>query len=466
MDLVELSALEQIASVSANDKVLVHNVSGDKVGWTIVGNISGSGWCGRRWALDASSPTGQAVGNINKLAELPDLLGLGGYLVQNNHSRRKLSPNNHYQFLGGGTAALDGTMGHYQWGWGTPFYYAFWVEGGYLYEAIDLVPIKGRYNYRIPVASRSASGFATIDRVNGNLVSYCNTSAQYRGGNNDSSKDSAFNTQLGVPASKMTANAFETAARLNGDRWCATFHGMEYITGALVRIIMGTRNVQASVVAALDSNGLHQGGLGTGVSRPTNWDTTWKYYPFLQMSAGAEVGDAVGTIAHTITGELGSESKTLSCFFGLKNWYHYLSNMCPSFVGEDKANNTMDFYATTVLNTVAFNNTTKDGKTKVCSSPACGGGWEYAKKINMDYLLGVATEIGGTESTYFCDGFYKEIQTSGLRLALLGGYADHGGRCGLSFLGASDAVSYSGAGCGSSLCEAAEDWNTAPFLAV
>ena len=465
MDKVNIPALEALSSLSENSKVVAYDPVAGKTGLAPVSLISGSGWCGRRWNVSASSPVGEAVGNINKLANLPDLLGLGCYLVQNNHSRRKLSASNHYQFAGGGTALLDGTMGHYQWGWGTGFYYAAWTEGSYLYEAIDLVPIKGKMNYYIPIASRSASGFATIDRTNNIMVSYCNTDAQYRGGNNDSSKDGQFNTQLGRPASSMTAAAFEAAARRNGDRWCATFHAMEFITGALFRIIMGTRNVQTAFNANLDANGLHQGGIGDGVSAPTDWSGAWEYFPFLPMDAGASEGDKLGTILHTLsTSGGGTEVRTMSSFFGLKNFYHYLYNMCPSLVCEDNADLTMSFYATLKLDSNAFDNTTKTGKQLVCTSPVNSAEWKYISQLNMEYLCGVPLALDGSSSTYFCDGFYKDSSTSGLRLALLGGNAVDGALCGLACLSANRGVSNSSASCGSALCEAAEDWDTTPFL--
>jgi hypothetical protein len=52
--------------------------------------------------------------------------------------------------------------------------------------------------------------------------------------------------------------------------------------------------------------------------------------------------------------------------------------------------------------------------------------------------------------------------TSGFRLCLRGGSAYGGGRCGLSALSVSDAVSDCYVFCGAALCEAASEWSLEP----
>ena len=48
-------------------------------------------WCGRVWNLDNATPQAATyVGSLELLRELPIQLGLGCYLVKNDHSRRKL----------------------------------------------------------------------------------------------------------------------------------------------------------------------------------------------------------------------------------------------------------------------------------------------------------------------------------------------------------------------------------------
>ena len=167
--------------------------------------MAGSPSCGRVWNEDNATPKAATwFGSLEMLRNLPDILGLGCYLVKNDHSRRKLDPTNHYRFANGETAKLDGSMGHYQWGWGEKWYFATYKIGSLRYEEISLSPIPGQYNYVIPVGSMSASGLACMERSSGTLVSYINDDANYRGGDNTSSYDGTYRTLLGRCATNMT----------------------------------------------------------------------------------------------------------------------------------------------------------------------------------------------------------------------------------------------------------------------
>ena len=126
----ELSTKPDFTSFGDQDKVFGKNATGG-FGFYPSSMITRKGYACRRWDMSASTPVGEAYGNIDYLRDLPSLLGLGCYLVGSNRSRRKLDPTNHYKFADGSPAALDGTMGHYMWCW-NKFYYAWWIEGGLL----------------------------------------------------------------------------------------------------------------------------------------------------------------------------------------------------------------------------------------------------------------------------------------------------------------------------------------------
>jgi len=95
------------------------------------------------------------------------------------------------------------------------------------------------------------------------------------------------------------------------------------------------------------------------------------------------------------------------------------------------------------------------------TSPTQGSG--YIKKLSMDNCELWTTQIGGSETTYeTCHFWNTSGAVSGFRLCLRGGSADDGGLCGLSTLVVDNAVSYANVYCGSSLCEAEEDWSVVP----
>ena len=149
---IDLATLELLARVSEDDRVLGYSVSGKKFGMIPLSVVVQAGYACRRWDMTKSTPVGEAVGDIGYLRDLPSLLGLGCYLVDKNHGRRKLDPTNHYKFATGEAAKLDGSMGDYMWGWSTKWYYSWWSEGDFFYEAASLKPIPGRQNYTIPIA--------------------------------------------------------------------------------------------------------------------------------------------------------------------------------------------------------------------------------------------------------------------------------------------------------------------------
>lgn len=463
---LDLSTLESLAVVEASDKILGYSVSGKKFGFVPVSMVTQGGYACRRWGMTKSTPVGEAYGNIDYLRELPSLLGLGCYLVDKNHGRRKLDPTNHYKFATGETAKLDGSMGDYMWGWGTKWYYSWWVEGNYYYEAASLKPIPGHENYVIPVASTSALGVSVVDRENLELVSVVNNSAKYRGGTNDATKDSAFDSFLGQAATNLDAATFGSYARKKGDGWEAYWYAHSAVIGILFRIIFGTRNVQAAYNANKDANGLYQGGLGAGVTG--GWPASFKDRPFLPTSVGIELGDKCGVVTAQVRNSSGNIEKTYNVpvFFGLKNCFGYLGRFGRGELINKTAGGGGDFYVVPrIYSTYSMNSLS--GLVKAGSIPATSNaGWEFIQEVSMNRLGHFPTVCGAqaTESTYYCDALNNNNAVSGLLVPYRGGNANHAGNYGPEYFLANSAVSSAYAYCGSPLCESAEDWDTTPIL--
>ena len=426
--------------------------------------------CGRVWNESNATPLAATwFGSLEMLRNLPDILGLGCYLVKNDHSRRKLDRTNHYRFENGETARLDGSMGHYQWGWGKKFYYATYKIGSLRYQEISLSPVPGQYNYEIPVGSMSAHGFASIDRSTNTLVSYINDDVQYRGGNNTSGWDGTYRTLCGKAVSNMTTESFRAAARRNGSGWlCDTMRHTAAVK-ILFEIIFGTHNIQTAYNSNKDADGLYQGGLGSGVS---NWDWgKWSTHngnnPFLPTSVGVELGDGCGVVNYALKGSDDSTVYTapVPVFFGLKNvTYGYLwRHMDDEFVRCNSDMTTTHLVAPSIYGTWTIGNAS--GMKEYSTSPGKGEGW--IKTSSYDHLENFCTQTGGSETTYHCDYFWNTSgSSSGFRLCLRGGDASYGGRCGLLTLLVDVAVSGSRAVWGSPLCEAEEDWLVEPVYAA
>ena len=471
MEKIDLATLADLSSVSSNDRMLGYSVSGKKFGMIPVSFVTQEGYACRRWDMTKSTPVGEAVGNLDYLRNLPSLLGLGCYLVDKNHGRRKLDPTNHYKFATGEAASLDGSMGDYMWGWGTKWYYAWWTEGNYYYEAASLKPIPGRLNYTIPVASTSALGVSVVDRENLELVSVISDAAKYRGGNNDATKDGAYNTMLGRAATNMDAATFGSYARKKGLGWEGYWYAHSGIIGALFRIIFGNRNVQAAYNANKDANGLYQGGLGSGVTtfNDTTWSQKFSYYPFLPTSVGVELGDSCGTVSYTVKDGDGNSLGTVSVpvFFGLKNFFGYLGRLGRGELLSKNADGSGDLYVVPKMHS-AYSMSSLSGLVKAATLPAAATAstWEYIQQLSMNRLCHCPTVTGApaTASTYYGDGMYNDNAVSGLRVPSRGGTGSNGAIAGLEYFVANVGVSHAYGHIGSPLCEAEEDWDTTPTL--
>ncbi len=468
----EIKTYGDLESFDNNDKIFAFSESLQKFGFLPAGILSQShGYACRRWDINNASPVGEAVGDIDYLRNLPSLLGLGCYLVDRNHGRKKLDPTNHYKFATGEPAALDGTMGDYMWGWGTKWYYAWWVEGSYYYEAASLKPIPGRWNYVIPVASTAAIGVSVVDREAQELVSVINASEKYRGGNNDASKDGNFNTQLGRAATALTTETFGSYARKKGQGWEGYWYSHAAVVGLLTRIIFGTRNVQSAYNPNKDPNGLYQGGLGAGVTGAGTWWTDsgedqFGAYPFLSTDVGVELGDSCGVVSRNVLGPSGETLSAVSIpvFFGLKNFYGYLNRWERGKLISKNADGSGDVYVVPLFHS-NYDMNSLAGLDMVATLPATSNAsWEYIIQLSMQNLCHTPTVVGGSASTYYCDGLHNNNATSGLRVPAVGGHAHSGSNAGSEYLSASNAVSASSAYYGSPLCEAEENWDTKPVL--
>ena len=465
-----LDSLDTFAAINDGDTIFGKSASAGKYGHFPINLIFGDGYACRRWNLNLSTPVGEAVGNIDYIRNLPSLIGLGCYLVDDAHNRRKLDPSNHYKFATGETARLDGTMGQYMWGWRTPFYISVWVEGEYLYKAASLKPIPGRENYRIPIASKGAGNAGIMDRTNDKLCSLISTDEQYRGGNNTvlttgtASEENL--SMLGYAATQMGTSTFEAKGANRGAGWGAGWYWIETVTLILFDIIMGTRNCQAAFNAAKDANGLFQGGLGAGISGFSSWAAYNANYPVVPYSAGVELADGVGVSNHAVLKADGTTAFTapIPVFFGLKNPYGHLWVGKNRIIGKKASDGSYDFYVAKSSKTTWDYSKTEEMLFVGSLAAVAAAGWSYISRLNFQGLAGMPSECSGTASTYYADGCYRDVATSGFRSPLGSGIASNGDLDGLACFTGDNAPSTAGADLSSPLCETPDDFDPVPIV--
>ena len=417
-------------------------------------NIANKRIACRRWNETFSTSVGEAFGNIDFLRDLPSVLGLGCYLVTDDRVRRKLDPTNHYKFQDGTPAKLDGTMGQYMWCW-NKHYYASWKEGNYLYEAVSTEPIEGKESYCIPEGGTAAVGGGVLDRTNTILCSVINETAQYRGGGNQSDWDGTYRTQLGKVATGITYRNYSTYARKRGEGWDANWYVAEAVPEYLFRIIFGTRHIQTSVNPNLDANGLYQGGLGAGVTEMPDWNGYNGYNPVVPCSAGVELGDGCGEAVYNILKADGSTvyAAKVPVFFGLKNLYGHTYRIVRGIIINAGAEKTEGYVAPSLY--ASYNDASLDGMIKACELPRSEG---YIKRVSMNKLAMLPTEVGASASTYFADHFYTNAASSqGFRCRLAGCHANAGATAGSSYTDSRNPVTTATANVSAPLCYFKED---------
>jgi hypothetical protein len=466
----KLSTFDKFPSVDNEDVLFGKKASAGKYGFFPASSINGNGYACRRWDRNHSSPVGEAVGNLGYIRNLPSLLGLGCYLVDDTHNRRKLDPTDHYKLSTGETAKLDGTMGQYMWGTATPFYIAIWQEGSYTYKAASLKPIPGRENYKIPIFSKSALNCGVLDRDTSTLCSLISNSEKYRGGKGSALTTGAASSDnlsmLGYASTVISTSNFEVYAAKRGAGWGAGWYWIETVTEILFEIIFGTMNCQSAFNASKDSNNLYQGGLGPGISSMPSWTAYNGLYPVVPTSAGVELADAVGVSTYQVKNASGTTvyNAPVPCFFGLKNPYGHLWVGKNRIVAKKASDGSYDFYVAkssrSTWDYTDIDNMLFVGKLAARSE----AGWDYISKLNYYGLAGIPSECSATFSTYHCDGCYRETGTSGFLSPLGSGNADLGGNDGLACFLGSAAPSYASANLSSPLCETPDDFSPVPIV--
>ncbi len=468
-ELAQIMAEYTFGSVEDTDLLFGRSAAAGRFGFFPATALSGNTYACRRWDLETSSPVGEVYGNVDYIRQLPSLLGLGCYLVDDAHNRKKLDPADHYRFASGGTAQLDGSAGQYMWGTRVPFYIAIWTEGHYIYKAASLKPIPGRACWRIPIFSKSAFNAGVMDRTENKLCSIINTAERYRGGNNTVLTGNAHAdnlSQLGYPATEIGTSTFQLRGAARGAGWGAGWYWIETVTGILFEIIMGTRHCQTAYNANKDANGLYQGGLGAGVSAMPGWEAYNGYHPVIPTSAGLSLADGVGVSNFAVLNDSGTTvyNAPVPVFFGLKNPYGHLWVGKNLIVAKKLSDGSYAFYvARSSRETWDYSATNDMLYVGDLAAPASAG-WDYIKSINYNGLAGMPAEGGATSSTYHADGMYRDVATSGFRSPLGSGYAHHGDTVGLACFSGSSAPTLAHAYLSSPLCETPDDFDPSPVV--
>ena len=272
------------------------------------------------------------------------------------------------------------------------------------------------------------------------LRSVVNTSAEFRGGTNNTSYDSylesdPFKCLLGKPRTNITRANFRTYARnigkelLSYDQYKAIFY-WNYV------IEYANFNSQADYNANLTSDGYRQGGLGAGL---TTWDwNSWSTYndnnPITPCGYGNDIGNFTG-IKTIIVG-----SKT----FQMPRWRGFDNPFGDIWTNVDGCVLKIpNMYI--LLNKENYTDSLDNIKySRMYSTlPTTEGS---IKSLQLgEYADMVPKTVGGNTTTYMCDYYW---QNSNLNTLLVGGGVVYGSGAGLACFSGDSSVGCAGANVG------------------
>lgn len=299
---------------------------------------------------------------------------------------------------------------------------------------------------------------ATVDRTKSDtlkLASVVNTTANFRGGNNNAERDEAENTQLGMPLTSTTRANFRKYARnrATGTKWNMLDFFATNTIWLLYSIEYASWNSQLAFNANLTDNGFKQGGLGNGVTNVTgtDWNTFNNYYPIIPCGTSDALGNKTGEVEYTLPSTFKPDNVVkvkVPRYRGIENPFGHTWKNVDGIIFDIKSDADGGTSTIYLAKTEAdYGDTVTEGFSELGQLPRKSGA------ISDTYLgTFIPSEATGASSTTGrCDNFETNIASSSLRTLFYGGLAFHGAHAGLGYCSSSITVGYAGANYGSRL---------------
>ena len=388
---------------------------------------------GVEWDVTVADPACTRIGNPLLHKSLPIQSQYKGCVVKNGELQYFLDPNDWSKKADGTASVLDGTDGDVMVR--TPkFYGKSGSDGDKRWVRISTIQIDASW-VEIPelyVSAYRNTIYTDTDNLT-KVASVVNTTANYRGGINNSSYDTyldtdIFRTMLGKPRTNISRATMRTYAKNAGQELlCYEFYKWIFYWAYVIEY--ANFNSQAAFNAELTSDGYHQGGLGNGV---TGWDWShWSAYntttPIVPCGFGNGMGNGSGVyVLNTI--ETTVDSTTIAAKeFVVPRWRGFDNPFGDIWTNLDgiviKYNSTSgynDVYTTTDASKFGDDVSVMS----IAGQEITSSGYIRAFSLGETGEI-IPFTVNGSSYTYKCDYCYTN-QVSGNTL-LMGGDADDGG---------------------------------------
>lgn len=397
---------------------------------------------GVEWDTASSSPDGVRVGNMQLHRDLPVQSGMRGVVLDNNGGVYYYHEPTAWKmtFASKDYASMVEIPDHW---------YKLYIIGTKFRMMLSSIPLPG---YKHISKFYIGSSEAQMLRSLGLLMSDKTNSTDTRGGDNTSEWDNTYRSLLGCPVTNLTRDQFRQAARKRGSGWEMYTYNAHKTLFWLFAVEYATLDSQKPFNAQKDANGFAQGGLGPGPTQMTDWTNFNKINPLIPCGYTNEFGNGSGEKAYVVKNASGGTHATLMAnrYRGIENPFGHIWKYTDGANIQVTTGDAGLSILWTTDDPSNFSDTSYTGYNKKGNICRTNG---YAKKM----LLGedgdiVATEIGGSSSTYWCDYYYTNTSANRMQVVLVGGSADNGSNAGLAYVNASSAPSGAYRHLGSRLC--------------
>ena len=383
---------------------------------------------GVEWDTASSSPDGVRVGNMQLHRELPVQSKMRRCLLDRDGEVKEYLDNE----LSWGGSYLDyAVMTEIPEHW-----YKLYFNGTKFRMMLSEIPLPGYKHvdkfyistyearmYRTDNLLCSAAGASELSDPN---------STNFRGGDNTAEWDDTYRSLLGRPVTNLTRDQFRQAARKRGSGWEMYTYNAHKTLFWLFAVEYATLDSQKPFNAQKDANGFAQGGLGPGPTQMTDWTNFNNANPLIPCGYTNEFGNGSGEKAYVVKNASGGTHATLMAnrYRGIENPFGHIWKYTDGANIQVTTGDAGLSILWTTDDPSNFSDTSYTGydkKGNICRTN------DYAKKM----LLGedgdiVATEVGGSSSTYWCDYYYTNTSANRMQVARVGGSADDGSYAGLA----------------------------------
>lgn len=403
---------------------------------------------GVEWDTASSSPDGVRVGNMQLHRELPVQSKMRRCLLGRDGGVKEYLDNE----LSWGGSYLDyAVMTEIPEHW-----YKLYFNGTKFRKMLSEIPLPGYKHvdkfyistyearmYRTDNLLCSAAGASKLSDPN---------STNFRGGDNTAEWDDTYRSLLGRPVTNLTRDQFRQAARKRGSGWEMYTYNAHKILFWLFAVEYATLDSQKPFNAQKDANGFAQGGLGPGPTQMTDWTNFNNANPLIPCGYTNEFGNGSGEKAYVVKNASGGTHATLMAnrYRGIENPFGHIWKYTDGANIQVTTGDSGLSILWTTDDPSNFSDTSYTGYDKKGNICRTNG---YAKKM----LLGedgdiVATEVGGSSSTYWCDYYYTNTSANRMQVVRVGGCADDGSVASLAYVNANLAPSDAYRHLGSRLC--------------